>query len=72
MRATYSSIWVNSLVYQSREFYSASVVNFLMRYEVFSFGSSKKSYMGVIMRLITTVISLAYQHHMVGMYDFHI
>ena len=72
MRATYSSIWVNSLVYQSREFYSASVVNFLMRYEVFSLRSSIESYMGVIIKLIPTVISLAYQHYMVAMYDFHI
>ena len=54
------------------EFNTASVVNFLMMHERFSMRSSKKSYMGVIIKLIPTVISLAYQHYMVAMYDFHI
>ena len=55
-----------------RELYSASVVNFLMMHEGFSLQSSKKSYMGVIIKLIPTVISLAYRHYMVAMCDSHI
>ena len=54
------------------EFNTASVVNFLMMHERFSMRSSKKSYMGVIIELNPTLISLAYQHYMVATDDFHI
>ena len=72
MRATYFFHSGKLTDVPKGEFYTASVVNFLMMHDGLSLRSSKKSYMAVIIKLIPTVISLAYRHHMVAMDDSHI
>ena len=47
------------------------MVNLFMRHEGFSLQSSKKYYMGVNIKLISTVSFLAYRLDMVSMYDLH-